>query len=68
MPRDPCVFRHTSKEAEHPMIAFHAHFDGKVIVPEHPVDLPVDCAFVVHVETSGLADSKPNGESVSGLR
>ena len=50
------------------MIAFHAHFDGKVIVPEHPVDLPVDCAFVVHVETSGLADSKPNGESVSGLR
>lgn len=50
------------------MIAFHAHFDGKVIVPEHRVDLPVDCAFIVHVETSGPAHSEPNGEQVRGLR
>lgn len=50
------------------MIAFNAHFDGKVIVPEHPVDLPVDRAFVVHVETSAHADSEPSGEPLSGLR
>jgi hypothetical protein len=35
------------------MIAFNAHFDGKVIVPEHAVDLPRDRSFVVHVETEG---------------
>ena len=45
------------------MIAFNAHFDGKVIVPEHPVDLPVDRAFVVHVETLELTN-----EPLSGLR
>ena len=39
------------------MIAFSAHFDGKVIVPEHAVDLPRDRPFVVHVETPGGADS-----------
>jgi hypothetical protein len=33
------------------MIAFNAHFDGRVIVPEHAVDLPRDRPFVVHVET-----------------
>jgi hypothetical protein len=33
------------------MIAFNAHFDGNVIVPEHAVDLPRDRLFVVHVET-----------------
>jgi hypothetical protein len=44
------------------MIAFSAHFDGKVIVPEHAVDLPLDRPFVVHVETSvsgELAAQKP---------
>lgn len=40
------------------MIAFSAHFDGKVIVPEHPVDLPVDRPFVVHVETGRDGDSE----------
>ena len=33
------------------MIAFNAHFDGKVIVPEHAVELPRDRSFVVRVET-----------------
>jgi hypothetical protein len=42
------------------MIAFNAHFDGEVIVPEDAVDLPRDRSFVVHVETSGSAD--PAGE------
>ena len=50
------------------MIAFNAHFDGKVIVPEHPVDLPVDRAFVVHVETSRNTDSEATSEPLGGLR
>ncbi len=50
------------------MIAFNAHFDGKVIVPEHPVDLPVNRAFLVHVETSPNADSELHPEPLSGLR
>ena len=45
------------------MIAFNAHFDGKVIVPEHAVDLPRDRSFVVRVETPGSAD--PAGENTS---
>jgi hypothetical protein len=43
------------------MIAFNAHFDGKVIVPEHAVDLPRDRSFVVSVEVSGNED--PSGEN-----
>jgi hypothetical protein len=38
------------------MIDFNAHFDGKVIVPEQAVDLPLDCSFTVHVETFGGAN------------
>ena len=50
------------------MIAFNAHFDGKVIVPDHPVDLPLDREFVVHVETSRDADSPSSIEPLSVLR
>jgi hypothetical protein len=45
------------------MIAFNAHFDGKVIVPEDAVDLPLGRSFVVHVETGGSVD--PAGENTS---
>jgi hypothetical protein len=30
-----------------------AHFDGKVIVPDEPVDLPRDCALEVEVREAG---------------
>jgi hypothetical protein len=44
------------------MIAFSARFDGKVIVPEHAVDLPLDRSFVVHVETpGGTGSAEENG-------
>jgi hypothetical protein len=49
------------------LIAFNAHFDGKVIVPEQPVDLPLDRPFVVHVETPAGADSE-RGSGPSGLQ
>jgi hypothetical protein len=32
------------------MVAIRAHFDGKVIVPDEPVDLPRDRQLVVVVE------------------
>jgi hypothetical protein len=28
-----------------------AHFDGKVLVPDEPVNLPVDCALEVQVKS-----------------
>ena len=43
------------------MTVLKAHFDGKVLVPDEPVTLPVDCALEVHVEpaknTSANEDS-----------
>jgi hypothetical protein len=27
-----------------------AHFDGKVLIPDEPVELPLDCALRVRVE------------------
>jgi hypothetical protein len=35
------------------MISIHAHFDGKVIVPDGPVDLPRDQALIVQIEPLG---------------
>ena len=32
------------------MISIHAHFDGTVIVPHDPVDLPRDQALIVRIE------------------
>jgi hypothetical protein len=34
---------------DYPVTVLKAHFDGKVLVPDEPVDLPVDCALEVHV-------------------
>ena len=32
-----------------------AHFDGKVIVPDEPIDLPMNERLVIHVETEKKA-------------
>ena len=32
------------------MTTLTAHFDGKVLIPDEPVNLPVDCALELHVE------------------
>jgi hypothetical protein len=34
------------------MTAIKAHFDGKVLVPDEPVDLPVDQPLEVHIRLS----------------
>ncbi len=32
------------------MTVLKAHFDGRVLVPDEPVDLPVNCALELHVQ------------------
>jgi hypothetical protein len=36
------------------MIAINAHYDGKVIVPDEPVDLIPNQALIVRIETKSL--------------
>ena len=43
------------------MVALKAHYDGKVIVPDEPVNLPTDQSLVVHIEI--VSDGK-KGRSV----
>jgi hypothetical protein len=45
------------------MIAIKAHFDGKVIVPDEPVELPKNKPLTVHIELPG-ADGQPKKKSV----
>jgi hypothetical protein len=44
------------------MIAINAHYDGKVIVPDDPVDLPPNQALIVRIETKSL-NEPPTHES-----
>ena len=34
-------------------MTLRVHFDGKVLVPDEPVNLPVNCALEIHVEPVG---------------
>jgi hypothetical protein len=45
------------------MVAVKAHFDGKVIVPDEPVDLPTGQPLVVQIEFA-KSGKKPKGQSV----
>ena len=40
----------------HGMTTLKGHFDGKVLIPDEPVDLPVNCPLQIKVEA---ADSVP---------
>jgi len=51
-----------SKVKSNGMIAINAHYDGKVIVPDEPVDLPPNQALIVRIETKSL-DKPPTRES-----
>jgi hypothetical protein len=46
------------------MVAVKAHFDGKVIVPDEPVDLPKDQPLIVQVR---LARSRKKPKKQSAL-
>ena len=37
------------------MTVLKAHFDGKVLVPDEPVDLPLNCPLEVQVKPQKLA-------------
>jgi hypothetical protein len=50
------------------MINFNAHFDGKVIVPEEAVNLPLDRSFKVHIEPCGEADTTSKDSPKSALQ
>jgi hypothetical protein len=46
------------------MTVVKAHFDGKVLIPDEPVKLPVNCALELHVQPlekriPASADGKP---------
>ena len=42
-----------------------AHFDGKVLVPDEPVNLPVNCALELEVKPVGTPVK--NGKPLAGL-
>jgi hypothetical protein len=44
------------------MSAIRCHFDGKVIVPDEPVDLPVNQQFIIHIEAGVVFVDPPDGE------
>ena len=47
------------------MVAIKGHFDGKVFVPDEPVDLPRGQALVWHVEVPAEATApRAKGESL----
>lgn len=55
------------------MTVLKAHFDGKVLIPDEPVNLPMDCALEVHVlpaqvKKNGVADKKPLKKLVEALQ
>jgi hypothetical protein len=50
------------------MIAFLAHYDGRVIVPDDTVDLPRGRPFLVRIETSGETESAAENSEPSALQ
>ena len=42
------------------MVAIKGHFDGKVIVPDEPLDLPRNQRLIVHVQP--VSETKPGQE------
>ncbi len=44
------------------MVTVSAHFDGKVIVPDEPLDLPPNQALIVQIERVG-GEVTPSDES-----
>jgi hypothetical protein len=41
------------------MFSIHAHFDGRVIVPHEPVDLPPGQDLIVRIEPARSPETKP---------
>lgn len=53
------------------MLAFNAHFDGKVIVPDEPLDLPANQKVRIQVEPiepAGSTGTAPKRVDISRIR
>jgi hypothetical protein len=46
------------------MVAIKGHFDGKVFVPDEPVDLPRGQAVVLHVQRAPASADRANGQTL----
>lgn len=44
-----------------------AHFDGKVLIPDKPLDLPTNQALILHIEAVADADSSAQESSLSWI-
>jgi len=49
------------------VISIHAHFDGNVIVPDDPVDLPRNQALIVQIEPVNQPDRARDASSLDWL-
>jgi hypothetical protein len=49
------------------MVKVNAHFDGKVIIPDEPVDLPLNQPLVVSVEPRGAPSGAADQSVLSWL-
>jgi hypothetical protein len=50
------------------MTKLTGHFDGKVIVPDEPVNLPMNARLVIHVEPEpGGVDVLPPGKTLGAM-
>lgn len=45
----------------------NAHFDGRVIVPDEPLDLPANQAVVLHIEKVSIPPDSPQDSALSWL-
>jgi hypothetical protein len=53
---------------EVPVVALKGHFDGKVIVPDEPVALPIDQPLIVRVDTIPAGSPAPGVAGADLLR
>ena len=49
------------------MVAFKARFDGKVLIPDEPVDLPRGQQLTVRIDASEPTEEKPSASALQWL-
>ena len=49
------------------MIAINAHYDGRVIIPDEPINLPPNQALVVRIETKDVDQSLARESALAWL-
>jgi hypothetical protein len=49
------------------MTVVKAHFDGKVLIPDEPLKLPVNCALELHIQPVAVPPAAANGKPLLKL-